>query len=307
MAPGRGRLSVEGKLCRMSEARAQVRHAEFRMGAARLSGARRVRKQRWLEFKTPISRRATIALGVTIWVLFFALWEIAVALGWVNAIFTPPPHTVLAGLYQMFVEDAFIVDVGISIYRIVVSFAAACLVAVPLGILMGSFRRVEAFVNPLVSAWRYLPAPAFIPLLLMWFGTGDGQKMALLFIGVLWFLITLIMDHVKAVRSELIETSMTLGGTRWQILRTVVIPASMPHIVVAMRQMLAVTWTYLVIAEIVAATTGIGAVMMRAKRFLHVDKIMASIIVIGFLGLLFDFLFRRAHRLLFPYLDDREH
>ncbi|MCZ6665687.1 MAG: ABC transporter permease [Gammaproteobacteria bacterium] len=291
----------------MSKAQAQAQHAGFMTGTTRLSGASRVHKQRWLEFKRPISRRETIALGVAIWVIFFALWEIAVALAWVNAIFTPPPHTVLAGLYKMFVADAFVVDIGISVYRIAVSFAAACLVAVPLGILMGSFRRIEAFVNPLVSAWRYLPAPAFIPLLLMWFGTGDGQKIALLFIGVLWFLITLIMDHVKAVRTELIETSMTLGGNRWQILRTVVIPASMPHIVVAMRQILAVSWTYLVIAEIVAATTGIGAVMMRAKRFLHVDKIMASIIVIGILGLLFDFLFRLAHRLLFPYLYGREH
>ena len=101
----------------------------------------------------------------------------------------------------------------------------------------------------------------------MWFGTGDGQKIALLFIGVIWFLITIIMDHVKSVRTELIETSMTLGGSRWQILWTVVIPASMPNIMMAMRQMLAVSWTYLVIAEIVAATTGIGAMMMRAKRF----------------------------------------
>ena len=120
---------------------------------------------------------------------------------------------------------------------------------------------------------------------------------------MLWFLITIIMDHVKAVRTELIETSMTLGGNRWQILRTVVVPAAMPNIVVAMRQMLAVSWTYLVIAEIVAATTGIGAVMMRAKRFLHVDQIMASIIVIGLLGLLFDYLFRLAHRRMFRYLD----
>ena len=96
---------------------------------------------------------------------------------------------------------------------------------------------------------------------------------------------------------------MTLGGSRWQILSTVIIPASMPNIMVAMRQMLAVSWTYLVIAEIVAATTGIGAVMMRAKRFLHVEKIMAGILVIGLLGLLFDFLFRRLHRLLFPYLE----
>ncbi len=289
----------------MSEAR--IQDAELSLGTARLDGAGLVRRQRWLEFKTPVSRSAVVALGVSVWVLFFALWEIAVARAWVNELFMPPPHKVLIGLYELFVQNAFVIDVGISIYRIAVSFAAACLVAVPLGILMGSFRRIEAFVNPLVSAWRYLPAPSFIPLLLMWFGTGDEQKIALLFIGVLWFLITLIMDHVKAVRTELIETAMTLGGDRWQILWTVVIPASMPNIVVAMRQMLAVSWTYLVIAEIVAATTGIGAVMMRAKRFLHVDKIMASIIIIGLLGLLFDYLFRLAHRLLFPYLDEREH
>lgn len=265
----------------------------------------RTRRQRWFEFKKPISRHAVVLFGVAVWIIFFGLWELAVAMGWVNATFMPPPQQVLTGLYELLVEENFIVDIGVSIYRIVLSFALACAVAVPLGILMGSFRRVEAFFNPLVSAWRYLPAPSFIPLLLMWFGTGDGQKLALLFIGVIWFLITLIMDHVKAVRTELIETSVTLGGNRWQVLWTVVIPASMPSIVVAMRQMLAVSWTYLVIAEIVAATDGIGAVMMRAKRFLHVDKIMAGIIVIGILGLLFDFLFRLAHRLLFPYLNER--
>ena len=273
---------------------------------AAMAPRRVARRQRWLEFKRPIPRRATIALGIAIWVLFFALWELASALQWVNPLFMPPPQKVLAGLYTLIVEQNFILDVGISILRIMASFLVACLVAVPLGILMGSFKRIEAFVNPLVSAWRYLPAPSFIPLLLMWFGTGEGQKMALLFIGVLWFLITLIMDHVKSVRTELIETSVTLGGNRGQVLWTVVIPSSLPKIVVAMRQMLAVSWTYLVIAEIVAATTGIGAVMMRAKRFLHVDQIMAGIIVIGLLGLTFDYLFRLAHRLLFPYLDERE-
>ena len=270
------------------------------------SPARSRRRRRWLEFKTPIPRHQTIALGVAIWVIFFALWEIAVALQWVNALFVPPPQKVLAGLYKLIVEQAFLTDIVISVYRIAVSFGLACLIAVPLGILMGSFKRVEAFVNPLVSAWRYLPAPSFIPLLLMWFGTGEGQKVALLFIGVIWFLITIIMDHVKSVRTELIETSMTLGGNRWQVLWTVVIPASMPSILVAMRQMLAVSWTYLVIAEIVAATSGIGAMMMRAKRFLHVEQIMAGILIIGVLGLTFDYLFRLAHRLLFPYINERE-
>ena len=259
-------------------------------------------RQRWFEFKRPISPVSTLMLGVAIWVLFFGLWELASGLEWMNPLFLPAPHKVLVSLYLLIAERGFIVDIGISIARILVSFSLACIIAIPLGILMGSFRSVEAFVNPLVSAWRYLPAPSFIPLLLMWFGTGEGQKISLLFIGVLWFLITIIMDHVKNVRTELIETSVTLGGSRSQVLWTVIVSASLPDIVVAMRQMLAVSWTYLVIAEIIAAGSGIGAMMMRAKRFLHVDDIMAGIVCIGLLGLLFDFLFRLFHRLMFRHL-----
>ena len=272
-------------------------------GPDRKQPRRSRRKQRWLEFKAPIPLARTVVLGIAVWAIFFGLWDLAVVRGWAVEALLPAPQTVLAALYRLIVEANFARDILHSVYRIVVSFAAACVVAVPLGILMGAFRTVEAFVNPLVSAWRYLPAPAFIPLLLMWLGVGDAQKLALLFIGVFWFLITLIMDHTMAVRRALIETAVTLGGNRRQVLWTVVVPAAMPAIVVAMRQMFATGWTYLVIAEIVAATTGIGAMMMRAKRFLHIDEIMAGILVIGLLGIMFDFLFRRAHRLLFPYIN----
>lgn len=167
---------------------------------------------------------------------------------------------------------------------------------------MGSFRSIESFFNPFVSAWRYLPAPSFIPVLLMWFGTGETPKLALLFIGVVFFLITMVMDYTRNIKMELLETAATLGATRPQLISTVIIPAVLPDIIVSMRQMLAVTWTYLVIAEIVASTTGIGAMMMRARRFLHTDEIMAGIMVIGILGLLFDILFRLIHRKMFSYL-----
>lgn len=262
----------------------------------------KARRSRWFEYHKPIPLVWSLALGIAIWVIFFGLWELAAVRNWVNPLFMPPPHRVLSTLYTMIAERGFLTDIGISIYRILVSFALACAVAIPLGILMGSFRAIDAFVNPFVSAWRYLPAPAFIPLLLMWFGVGEGSKLALLFIGVIFFLITLIMDHTRAVRAELIETAMTLGANRWQILSTIVLPAVAPKILISMRQMLAVSWTYLVIAEIVASTTGIGAVMMRGQRFLKVDEIMAGILVIGIVGLLFDFLFRLAQQLLFPYV-----
>jgi len=223
-----------------------------------------------------------------------------------NAVLLPGPVKVMTSFVELFGEKGYLADIGMSLYRVITSFALACLIAVPLGILMGTFRRVEAFFNPLVSAFRYLPAPSFIPLLLMWFGAGESEKLALLFLGVVWFLITLIMDYAKSIPTDFINTALTLGGNRKQILWTVIVPAMLPNILTAMRQMLAVSWTYLVIAEIVAADSGIGAMMMRAKRFVHIDEIMAGIITIGFLGLFFDILLRAARRMLFPYLESND-
>ena len=262
----------------------------------------RAYRSRWFEFLTPVPRRWRITLGATIWIVFFGLWEIAVSREWVNILLVPSPIDVGGTLFELFSERGFLSDVCVSIARIVGSFSAACIIAIPLGIMMGSFKTVEALFNPFVSAWRYLPAPAFIPILLMWFGTGELPKLVLLFLGVIFFLITLIMDHTSQVRTELIETAMTLGGKRWQILWTVVVPAVLPNVLTSMRQMLAIAWTYLVIAEIIASTTGIGAMMMRARRFLDTDEIMAGILVIGVLGLSFDVLFRWSQRVLFPYI-----
>lgn len=239
--------------------------------------------------------------GLAVWALFFGGWYAATSAGWVNELLVPAPQQVLATLWRLVVEEGFLGDVLVSIGRVLASFAAACAVAVPLGVLMGAFPAVRAVLAPFVSAWRYLPAPSFIPVLLMWFGTGEAPKLALLFIGVVFFLITLIMDHTRGVRAELVETALTLGADRVTAVRRVILPAVMPDIVTAMRQMMAITWTYLVIAEIVASTTGIGAMMMRARRFLHTDEIMAGILVIGLLGLLADLLFRLVQARAFPW------
>ncbi|PXW66285.1 NitT/TauT family transport system permease protein [Loktanella sp. PT4BL] len=241
--------------------------------------------------------------AIGIWAVFFGVWVLATSSGWVNDLLVPSPQRVLAATYDLFINRGFTSDVLISIWRVFISFAIACAVAIPLGVAMGTFASIEAIFAPFVSAWRYLPAPSFIPILLMWFGTGEAPKLALLVIGVIFFLITLVMDHTKNVRKELIETALTLGANRYVVVLKVVFPAALPDIVTAMRQMLAMGWTYLVIAEIVASTTGIGAMMMRARRFLKTDEILAGIVVIGILGLLTDVMFRMLHRRLFPYLE----
>lgn len=254
------------------------------------------------EFRRPVKRGTKLWLGLSAWVLFLLTWHILAKSSITPDALLPTPWTVMTALFDLIAERGFGWDIWKSVLRILVSFLIALAIALPLGILMGTFPVVESFLNPLVSPFRYLPAPSFVPLLLMWLGTGDGQKIALLVLGVVWFLVTLLMDNTKAVRSEIVECSRTLGATRGNVLWRVILPAALPGYVDTARQMLAVSWTYLVIAEIVAATDGIGAMMMRAKRFVRVEDILAGILVIGILGLLFDLLFRLLHRLWFRYL-----
>lgn len=249
-----------------------------------------------------ISKAQTILLGcvgVIVWLGMWQLWHY----------FTPPEQQkfvpsaiqVIAKIYTLITQKGFLSDIGKSLYRIYVSFAVACLVAIPIGLMMGTFVKIKALINPTVGGWRYLPAASFVPLLLVYFGPTDLAKMSLLFLGCVFFLIALILDDALSVPKEFIESAQTMGASTTHIVRKVIFPAAAPRILDSMRNMIAVAWTYLVIAEIVAATDGIGAVMMRASRFLHIDVIMAGILTIGILGVLTDILFRQLSKHLFPY------
>ncbi len=275
------------------------------MEAADSSDALPTDRRPVFNFHRPVPRWAGIVLACLVWACFFAGWQAVVSLSGISDLILPEPSAVLRALYDLFAHQHYLHDVAVSVGRVVVSFAAASAIAVPAGVMMGSFRPVESFFNPFVSAARYLPATAFVPLLLMWFGAGDFQKIALLFLGVVWFLITMVMDYTKGVSADLVETSLTLGGSRLQILLTVQVPAALPQIWTAMRQMLAASWTYLVVAEIVAATDGVGAMMTRAARFVHTDQVMAGIFTIGALGLMFDQLFKLLGALMFPHAEPR--
>jgi NitT/TauT family transport system permease protein len=259
-------------------------------------------RERFFDLRARISQKKIAVLGIVGAALFFAIWEAGhYMMPEAKQRFLPSVEHVLGTLFYLFVEKGFIHDVLKSCYRIFVSFFAACAIAVPLGIGMGCFAHLRAAVNPTTSGFRYLPAASFIPLLLVWFGPTDLAKMGLLFIGVIFFLIALILDNTEAVPPEFIEAALTMGAPRKQVVLGVIAPAAAPAILDSMRNMIAVGWTYLVIAEIVGAQDGIGAVMMRAGRFLHVDIIMAGIFTIGLLGVLTDLLFRAARRVLFPW------
>lgn len=263
-------------------------------------------RERFLELRSQPSALRATTLGVIGAAAFLGLWEVAHYLTPASAQkFLPSVEQVGLALFTLFFERDFVFDVLVSCRRIFVSFFAAAIIGVPVGMLMGCFGSVRALLNPVLSAWRYLPAASFVPLLLVWFGPTDVAKLALLLIGVIFFLIALVLDNTKAVPREYIEAALTMGATRRETLLGVIMPSALPAIFDSMRNMIAVGWTYLVIAEIVGAQDGIGAVMMRAGRFLNVDTIMAGILTIGILGILTDLVFRFAARVLFPWNVER--
>ena len=271
------------------------------------AGEAHVRRERFFELLSSPSPRRAAVLGVVGAVCFFGIWEIGHYLTPESGRrFLPAVEQVVGRLIFLFAEKGFLADVLISCMRIFVSFFAACVIAVPLGVAMGCFANLRALINPTVSGWRYLPAASFIPLLLVWFGPTETAKMGLLFLGVIFFLVAMVLDNTTSVQREFIEAALTMGASRRRIVLGVVVPAAAPAIIDSMRTMIAVGWTYLVIAEIVGAQDGIGAVMMRSGRFLHVDTIMAGILMIGILGVFTDLLFRLASYLLFPWNVERK-
>lgn len=264
-------------------------------------------KEKFFSVRGTVSGRQGFALGLLGLVSLFALWQLGHwATPELQRKFLPGVDEVVGKIIYLLINKDFISDIGVSLYRIYLSFFVACLVAVPLGLIMGCFVKVRALVNPTVGGLRYLPAASFVPLLLVYLGPTDTAKMALLFLGCVFFLIALILDNVLAVPKEFVESAQTMGADRKHIILRVALPAAAPQILDSMRNMIAVSWTYLVIAEIVAATDGIGAVMMRGAKFLHIDIIMAGILTIGVLGVLTDILFRNASRFLFPYVYTRK-
>jgi len=175
-----------------------------------------LRKKGWLgrmfSFRSELPLPLKLALALLAWMTFLALWQVIASSAASGLV--PTPARVAIALHELLTQRGFTGDILQSVRRIGVSFLLAIVIALPLGLAMGSYPPVEAFFNALVSPFRYLPAPSFIPLLLMWLGTGESQKIALLILGVVFFLISLIMDHTKAVDASLVECARTLGAKR---------------------------------------------------------------------------------------------
>jgi NitT/TauT family transport system permease protein len=216
------------------------------------------------------------------------LWWAITTFGAIDAKFLPSPTAVIIAFGRLWSTGELQQDTIASLWRVGVGFFFSALFAIPIGILMGSFQSIRALLEPLFGLMRYMPAPAFIPLLILYQGIDEAPKITLIFIGTFFFNALMVMDTVKFVSKDLIEATYILGGNRWQTLSGVIFPHVIPGILDACRINLAAAWQLVIVAELIAATEGLGRRISVAGRFLRTDEIFVGIIVIGAIGLVLD-------------------
>ena len=252
--------------------------------------------------RAPISRRAWWVLAITGLVTPLLMWAALAAWGGMDPTFMPSPLAVLSKTWDWALENNLLEDMGISVYRVVAGFVLSAVIALPLGLLIGSFRSVQALLEPLTDLIRYMPAVAFIPLVMLWVGIDEGSKISIIFIGTFFQMVLMVAEDVRRVPAAQVEAAQTMGASRWELVEKVILPSAKPALLDTLRITMGWAWTYLVVAELVAANSGLGYAILRAQRFLQTDTIFAGIIVIGLIGLVTDQLFRWAHRRAFPWL-----
>jgi NitT/TauT family transport system permease protein len=249
----------------------------------------------------PISPSARLLLGILFFILFVAAWGWATLGGYVSRTFLADPFTMVEEGYSLLVRYGFLYDIGITIWRVVGGFVLAAIIAVPLGVLMGTYKPIEALLEPFVSFARYLPASAFIPLLILWAGIGELQKLLVIFIGAVFQIILMVAVTVSSTRRDLVEAAYTLGARDRGIITRVLIPSSAPEIAEILRLVLGWAWTYVIVAELIGSSAGIGHMIVDSQALLNTGQIIFGIIVIGVIGLVSDFLFKAVNRWLFPW------
>ena len=249
----------------------------------------------------PVSPTASAVLGVGFFILFVAVWAFFTLGGYVSPTFLASPGTMLEEGVKLFTEFGFAHDVGITIWRVVAGFVLAAVIGVPMGIAMGAWKPVEAFLEPFVSFCRYLPASAFIPLLILWAGIGELQKILVIFIGSFFQIVLMVAVTVAGARRDLVEAAYTLGASGNGVVRRVLIPGAAPQIAETLRLVLGWAWTYIIVAELVGASSGIGHMIVDSQALLNTGQIIFGIIVIGLIGLVSDFAFKALNRRLYAW------
>ena len=256
-----------------------------------------------MQIKKQIKSSSYLLKGLIGFLSFLLLWILLTSTGLVKPFFLPSPLSVISATIKLFTEFSLFSDILISVYRILTGFILVILVAVPLGILVGVNNKLGEYLEPIAIFFRYIPPSAFIPLSIVWFGVGEVEKLFILFVSGAPWMFFLTLDSVRNTKKEFIEAGYTLGASKSQIYSKVIFPSSLPGIWDAMRLIISTLWTFVIVAELIAANSGLGHVIIQSQRFLQTANVIAIIIIIGILGLITDYLFKIGYKKFFPWTE----
>lgn len=252
------------------------------------------------------------ALGTLAVVLVVCLWWLLTLAEipeerWISPAILPSPGEVVASAGSLFSERALIRSVVDTLQRVLFGFGLAILIGVPLGILAGSWRALDAFCFPLDLLGRNIPLAALIPLTILWFGIDEAQKVMFIFIACMPFIFRDTVGAVIAVHDRYVETAQTLGASRWQIVLKVLVPQSLPTIYHNLRVLFGLAFGYIMLAEVINADHGLGKLINTSQRQGPIEHIVLILLIIGLLAYAIDRLLFILELGFFPhkYTGDR--
>ena len=250
-----------------------------------------------------LPRQLYVSLAAAGFITAFLAWWITSFSGHFDPIFVPSPEVVAQTAIGLLQDSTLWNDIGTSFMRVIIGFVVSAVIAIPIGLLVGTFRPVEALIQPFTEFVRYIPVPALIPILMVLFGIGETPKWMLIFVGTYFQLVLMVADEVRRIPLPLVQVAQTLGATSSEIVNRVLWRAAMPGIFDALRLCHGWAWTYVVVAELVAANEGLGFRILKFSRFLQTPKIWVYLILLGVIGLALDIAFRRLNARLFRWAD----
>ena len=230
----------------------------------------------------------------TPWLVILGVWSVITSLGLVNPTLVPSPQQIGWKFVELLSTGQLEQDIWMSTQRVLVGVVLGIFVAVPVGFLIGWYKNLRTFLDPLINFFRALPPIALIPLVIIYFGIGELAKVIILFYASFFAGVIVMYEGVAQISPIFIRVAKTLGASEWEIFRKVIIPLTMPHILTALRVALGVAWATLVASELVAAQKGLGALIQSAGAYFQMDVIYVGIISIGFIALTMDFLLRQV-------------
>jgi len=250
-----------------------------------------------------IPRSIYLTIAILSFLIPIGLWCYFTYSGQSNALIIPTPTDMFKAGFQEYQNGSLLPDIEISVTRITEGFLLSALLAIPIGILMGAYKTFEAAHEPFVGFVRYVPVPALIPLVMVTAGIGEPAKILLIWLGTYFQMVLVVADVTRQVPKDLLNAARTLGANRTQLLFNVLLPATLPGLMDTCRTMIGWAWTYLVIAEVVATSSGLGYSIMKAQRFSRSDEIFVGIVILGLLGLGTDMFFKIVQPRLLPWAE----